>query len=43
MAMSVTETGRAQNKLFKNYRKPPLSLQSSVFTKISLGSHDNHV
>ena len=33
MAMSATETGGAQNKLFKNYKRPPLSLQSSVFIK----------
>ena len=42
-AMSTTEAGRAQNKLFKNYRRPPLSLQSYVFMNISLGGHDNHV
>ena len=39
MAMSATEQGEHKSCCF--YR-PPLSLQSSVFIKISLGSHDNH-
>ena len=41
MAMSAAEQEERKNCCF--YRRPPLSLQSSVFIKISLGGHDSHV
>ena len=40
-AMRATEQGERKISCF--YRRPPLSLQSTVFVKISLGSHDNPV
>ena len=41
MAISVTEQG--ERKICGFYLRPPLLLQSSVFIKITLGGHNNHV
>ena len=41
MAISAREQG--ERKICGSYIRPPLALQSSVFVKITLGGHNNHV